>query len=358
VLERIAVVEPLSAVDAISPAMDHARNHLFRPFCFGKWARLAVITFLSGEMAGGGGGGGTGFRFPTPPTGSGQGKEFQFLQTSPADQFLTQYLPWILLGVAGVFALLLLFLYIHSVFRFILFDAVLNDRWRLREGWSRWAGRGVSYFLWQIGFGLLFTLVLALAVGIPILLAIQAGWFKQPGENIGALLLGGLLLVGLFLVLLVLGISISVLAKDFVVPVMALDDVGVLEGWSRAWPLMSAAKLSFAGYLGMKLVLTIAAGIVFGILSTIAALLIVVPLAILGFALAGADAFSGLTWNAVTIAAVVLLGLAAGGVLIYLMAFVCVPAAVFFQSYTLHFYAGRYPPLAAILTASQAPTSP
>ena len=135
------MAEPLSAVDAISPALDHTRRRLFAPFRFAKWARLAVVTFLSGEMVGGGGGGGTGFQFPAPPSGGGS-EEFYFLQSSPAEQRLFEYLPWILFGVAAVFALALLFMYINSVFRFILFDAVLNDRWRLREGWSRWASRG------------------------------------------------------------------------------------------------------------------------------------------------------------------------------------------------------------------------
>jgi hypothetical protein len=338
--------------------MDHTRNHLFRPFRFAKWARLALVTFLSGEMTGGGGGGGTGFRLPAPPPGGGQSDEFHFLQSSPADQWLTQFLPWVLLGVAALFALMLLFLYLHSVFRFILFDAVLNDRWRLREGWSRWAGRGVSYFLWQIGYGLLFTLVLALAVGIPILLAIQAGWFKQPGQHVGALLLGALLLVALFVALLVVGICISVLAQDFVVPVMALDHVGVLEGWSRAWPQMSAAKLSFAGYLGMKLVLRIAAGIVFGILGAIVALLLILPLVIVGVALGAGAWISGLTWTPITIAVVVALVLLALGVLIGAVSLVNVPSAVFFQSYTLHFFAGRYAPLGAALARAQAPAAP
>ncbi len=344
------MAKPLSAVDAVSPALDHTRRHLFSPFSFAKWSRLAVITLLSGELAGGGGGGGTGFQFPTPPPRGGGNEESFFLQSSGVEQRMLEFLPWILLGAAALFALMLLFLYIHSVFRFILLDAVLNDRWRLREGWSRWSSRASSYFLWLLGYSLLFMLVLALAVGLPVLFAIQAGWFKEPGQHVGALVVSAILLLGLLFVLMVLGISIAVLAKDFVVPIMALDDVGVLEGWRRAWPLISDSKLSFVGYLGMKLVLAIAAGIIFGILGTIAALVLIVPLAILGVALGVGGFFSGLTWTPVTIGAVVALGLVALGLLFYVLGFVNVPSAVFFQSYTLHFYTGRYLPLAAALS--------
>ncbi|MGH9789269.1 MAG: DUF7544 domain-containing protein [Candidatus Acidiferrales bacterium] len=350
--------EPLSAVDAVSPAIDHTRSHLFRPFHFAKWARLAVITFLSGEVVGGGGGGGTGFQFPAPPSGGGGSEELFFLQSSPVEQRLLEFLPWILLGAAALFALMLLWIFIHSVFRFILFDAVLNDRWRIREGWSRWTGRGSSFFLWQLGYDLAFLVALAVVVGLPVLLALQAGWFKDPGRNVGALVLGVLLLLLLVFATVVAGLVIAALAKDFVVPIMALDDVGVIEGWRRALPLMRGAKLSFAGYLGMKIVLTIAAGILFGILGAIAALVIVVPLVILGVSLAAAGFFSGLAWTPATIAAAVVLGLIALGLIIYVVSFVSVPSAVFFQSYTLHFFAGRYPRLAAVLASSSPPASP
>lgn len=350
--------DPLSAVDAVSPALDRTRSLLFAPFRFAKWARLAVITFLSGEMVGGGGGGGTGFQFPAPPPGGGGREELHFLQSSPAERWLTEFLPWVLLGVAAVFALALLFIYINSVFRLILFDAVLNHRWRLREGWSRWANRGASFFLWQLGYIVLFMAVLGVVIGLPILFALQAGWFKQADQHVGALVLGGLVLLLLAFVTVVAGLVIAVLARDFVVPIMALDDVGVVEGWRRALPLMSGARLSFAGYIGMKIVLAIAAGILFGILGTIAVLVIVVPLAILGAALAAAGFFSGLAWTPATIAAVIALALVAVGLLIYVVAFISVPSAVFFQSYTLHFYAGRYPPLATALDAAQSAGAP
>ena len=350
--------EPLSAVDAVSPALDHTRRLLFAPFRFAKWARLAVVTFLSGEMVGGGGGGGTGFQFPAPPPRGGGSEEFHFLQSSPAERWLTEFLPWILLGVVAVFALALLFIYINSVFRFILFDAVLNDRWRLREGWSRWANRGASFFLWQLAYMILFMAVLGAVIGLPILLALQAGWFKQAGQHVGALVLGGLVLLLLVFVTFVGGLVIAVLARDFVVPIMALDDVGAIEGWRRALPLLRGAKLSFAGYIGMKIVLAIAAGILFGILGTIVVLVIVVPLAILGAVLAAAGFFSGLAWTPATIAAAVVFGLAALALLLCVVAFISVPSAVFFQSYTLHFYAGRYPPLAAALETAQSAAAP
>ena len=59
---------PLSAVDAISPAFEHARQQLTRPFRASQWAKLGLVGLLAGEMGSGGGGCNPGsFQMPTPP---------------------------------------------------------------------------------------------------------------------------------------------------------------------------------------------------------------------------------------------------------------------------------------------------
>ena len=41
---------PISAVDAISPAFEHTKQQLFKPFRFGQWTRLAFVGLLAGEL--------------------------------------------------------------------------------------------------------------------------------------------------------------------------------------------------------------------------------------------------------------------------------------------------------------------
>ncbi len=53
--------------------------------------------------------------------------------------------------VAGL-VLLVLFLYVNSVMRFVLFDSVVAKECRIRESWSRRQGPGRRYFFWQILF--------------------------------------------------------------------------------------------------------------------------------------------------------------------------------------------------------------
>ena len=62
---------PISAVDAISPAFEHARQQLVRPFRASQWAKLGLVGLLAGEMSSGGGGCNPGsFQMPTPPNNS------------------------------------------------------------------------------------------------------------------------------------------------------------------------------------------------------------------------------------------------------------------------------------------------
>ena len=58
---------PLSAVDAISPAFEHARQQLTKPFRANQWAKLGLVGLLAGEMSSGGGGCNPGsFQMPHP----------------------------------------------------------------------------------------------------------------------------------------------------------------------------------------------------------------------------------------------------------------------------------------------------
>jgi len=65
--------------------------------------------------------------------------------------------------------------------------------------------------------------------------------------------------------------------KDFVIPLMAVDNVGVIEGWRRLLQMMKGQKAAYAGYLGMKIVMAIGASVVFGIASGMVAAIVMVP---------------------------------------------------------------------------------
>lgn len=338
---------PLSAVDCVQPALQHTRDQLFRPFRFGQWSRLALVGFLAAELHTG--------SCSVPNFG---GFNFPGSQTHPrSDEFLSSPFPHLdparlaqMAGLIGVILLLgcilfLIVLYLSSVFRFILLDSVIQKRCSIREGWSRWHRAGRRYFLWQLVLMTVEAIVLVLLLGVPLLIAGTLGWFHEMQQHLGRTILGAFLLVGLFLLFALCAAAVQHLAKDFLVPIMAFDDLDFADGWSRLMSMIRPEKGKFVVYLLLKIVLIIAAAILFGIVTLIPIIVLIVPAAIAVFA--GYKA--GLSWNVATISLAVIIGSALIAVLVYLVALISVPATVFFPAFSLHFFAPRYPKLDALL---------
>ena len=345
---------PVTAIQAITPAFERTKQQLFLPFRFSRWWRLALTALLAGEMGSGGNWGNLGDWNGTK--GSGKADEFFFLAAPPWGDWQL-YLPLIVAAVISVMLLTVIFIYISSVFRFILFDSVLRERVHIREGWRRWQGRGGRFFLWQLGFSAVTLTLLGMVVGLPLLYAFRAGMFKNPGEHVGALLLGGLLMLFVGGALLIAVALVGVFTKDFVVPLMALEELSAMDAWRRLLPMLQSEKGSYAGYIGMKIVLAIAAGILFGILGLIAMIVVLIPLVIGGIVLGAIAVALGLTWNPLTIVLGVLVGAAVLFCLFWLMAMVSVPSVVFFQWYTLHFFGSRYARLGSIVAPPAPPAA-
>lgn len=329
---------PLSAVDAMTPAFQHAKQQLFQPFRFGQWIRLAIVGFFAGELGSGGGG-----NFGTPPT-QGSGGAPGMPHINPA------LVAGIVVAVIAVLVILVpLFIYLNSMFRFVLFDSVVTRQCKIREYWSRRTGPGFRYFLWQIGFLVCVVVVMAVLIGIPLIVALSAGWFKQPSQHLLPLMLGGIIMFFVVVGLVLTTAVVNVLTKDFVVPQMALEDISAVEGWRRLWAMIQTEKGGYLAYIGMKVVLAIGAGIVLGIATLIVFLIILIPVGGVGVVAVIMAKGAGITWNALTITAVIVAACVVVAVLVFLVALISVPAIVFFPAYSIHFFAARYLPLHRLL---------
>jgi len=340
---------------------------LFRPFRFGLWARLAVVALVTGEAGGGGGGGGSIPNFNTNRGGdnhwgihwSDRWASAAHLLSEPGWEQIQPYLGWIALAMVLLLAVLLLWIYSDCVYRFILLDAVVTGRCRLREGWRRWREAGRRYFVWAVAFGFGAFVLVGVVAGVPVLLAYRAGWFEHPDQNLGVLIGGGILLALVVIALVAVLAIIDMLGRDFLVPVMAFEEVGAVDGWQRLLTMMGGEKLAYAGYVLMKIAFAMGAAIIFAIVNLIVFLILLIPLGLLGVIgfLIGRGA--GVTWDnpsvVLLLAAFALLALA--GVL-YVVGFVYTPGLVFFQSYTLEFFAPRYGPLGSRLFPSSPPPAP
>jgi hypothetical protein len=335
---------PISAVDTITLAFQHTKRQLVQPFRFWQWTRLALVGLLAGEMGSGGINLPSNFNLPQRP---GPSRHFLESPFGSIDPTLLVGLIVVLVVAALVFGVIMM--YVSSVMRFILFDSVLAKECHIRQGWNRRQGPGWRYFLWQFAYMLATFGGLVVLLGIPAGFAYAMGWFNEPSNHVLALALSGIVLFFLLVLFFVTAAVVHVLTKDFVVPQMALEGIGAIEGWRRLWPMLQTEKGGYAAYAGMKIVMAIGAGIVIAIASVILVVLFALPTAVfvIGAIFAGKNA--GLTWDVYTITVAVVVGCILFAVLMYLLALISVPAIVFFPAYSIYFFAPRYRALSLVL---------
>jgi len=339
---------PISAVDCVQPAIRHAREQLFTHFRWGQWSRLALVGILAAEIHSGGCNFGNFGQLTSRPKTRGdqllpQGLPPGFPHIDP--NHLSQFIGLIVAVIFIAIIVGFIFLYISSVFRFILFESVLRRHCSIGEGWQRWHRAGGRFFLWQLVFQISAGLFFLLLIGVPLAIAAAAGWIQNPQQALGRLIGGGILLVGVIIFFALVAVAVQILAKDFLVPIMALEGLDFADGWSRLLAIMRPEPGKYIVYLLLKFVLSIAAAIVFGIIAIFPALAVIIPAVVL--VLVGKA--TGVGWTVTTISLAVILGTILLLILIYLIALVSVPATVFFPAYSIYFFASRYPNLEAIL---------
>jgi hypothetical protein len=340
---------------------------LFRPFRLGLWARLAVVALVTGEAGGVGGGWSGSIPNLRQTSGSddhlinqwsGHGAGLASLFSELSWDPIRPYLGWIaLLGVAA-FLVFLLWIYSDCVYRFILLDTVVSGQCHLREGWRRWKAAGRRYFAWAFAFACGSFVLVGTVAGVPALLAYRAGWFDKPEENLGALIGCGILLVLVLIVIVALLAIIDMLGRDFLVPVMAFERVGPVDGWRKLLAMMGAEKLAYAVYVLMKAALAMGAGVVFAIVNLIVVLILLVPLGLLGLTGYFLAKAAGVGWDISAALLLAALGMLLVAGILYVIGFVYAPGLVFFQSYTLEFFAPRYGPLGSRMFAPAPPLTP
>ncbi len=347
---------PLSGVEAISPALEETQRQLLKPFRWSRWTRLALVSLLTGEMAGGGGS--LNFNFPFGGGKSGRGSGWEWLRWAIGDR-IWEFLPLIIAGALVLLALFVFFIYVSSVFRFVLFDSVLYDRSELRAGWRNYKQPGGSYFLWQIGFGLATLASFALIIIVPIISPWGRAAVENPKAHIPLIVVGVVLMVLAVMAAMIVSGLISVFARDFVVPFMALEGLGAMAAWRRVFAELKGQKGACALYVLMKMVLAIGTGIAFAFIDMAVLIVLLLPILLLGLVVVLSGQAAGLAWNPITISLAVIAGGAAAGGLLFVMAMISVPVAVFFQAYALYFLGSRYPRLGDLMRARSAgPPSP
>ena len=318
------------------------------PFRFATWLKLGFIGWLAGEMAGG-----ANLNFPT----SFPGRETLPPGGAPSPHFPTGALVAIIAVVlVFVFLLGLVFLYLASRFRFILFDSVIHGQADIGRGWRSYRDPANRYFGFSLVYAFLSLLIAGLLIGLPVWSAYKRGVFSS--GNVWSIVMLVVWILVTLLVFALISYVIGTAFRDFVAPLMALDNLRLREAWSSVWQLMRSEPGAFAAYMGMKILLGIAAGIGMAIATVVLLLILLVPAVVVVLMLAG---LAGVLHSKIAIAGIITVGVVLFLLFVAVMFVITLtlqaPIVVFFESYRQYFFAGRYPKLEALLWPAP-PTPP
>jgi hypothetical protein len=330
----------ISAVDAVSAAIQRTREFLFRPFSWGTYLKLGLVAIITE---------GIGSNFHSSTQGghsSGNGPHVY----SPFN-LRPEWIVAIVVGALVAIVLSIVIFYLITRLRFAFFHCLIHNTKEIRPGWWLFGAQATRFFWLNLAVGFCFLLVVVL-VAIPF----AAGFWRlflethQGGQlNVGLLLSLVLPLIPIILLLAVAGFVADLILRDCMLPHFALDDATAGEAWNEVWALIKAEKRQFFVYALLRVVLP-----------TIAMVGMFMVLIIPGLALAGAygafefglhSAFADAT-GAAAVAGIliqVFFGIVAFG--LALLAGICLggPVSTGVREYALIFYGGRYQVLGDIL---------
>jgi hypothetical protein len=330
------------ATRALVAAFHDTADLLLRPVDAVRWLKLSVLCLLLG--------GGTPSAAFNWSLGSLPGdigfREFigRARQTVTAHTWL---IALVALAGAGLFVGIL---YLRSVFRFALVDAIAQREVRLRSSLKETRRPGRSYFRWLLGIvaGVSLSLLAGGMLVYPYLRAAAAEGVRSP--SFWALLVGVLVvdvLIGLVVALVI------VLTDDLVVPIMYAENLVLPSAWAKLLPKLRAEPAAFAVYVLLRFAVSLA--------TSVATLFLLFPLLLglfSGAIISGALVvlalhFLGLfwSWNPLTVSVTVAGFAVLVSLVLAVLSVVAMPAQLLIQDFGICFTAGRFPSVQAVLQA-------
>lgn len=284
---------PVSAIDAIGPAIQRTRMMLFRPVDPGKWLILGFLTFL--QLLGGGERYGE-LKFPF---GSWRNHDFSWRPRRAFGWILDRGLfgassgaragnagpiisedgidwaervrngSWwfthhpvltgglIFVGVLFVLAIVVLFVWLSSRATFCYVDCVAKDRAEVVRPWTEHGRIADSYFFWRLIISIA-MMIAVVALAIPLVLSILS--MVSAGEDVDpwTILFGGGIMVSTIpaiIILMVLYALVRVFLNDFIAPIQYARRIDCTEAFRVLRQAIWSNPGAFVVYLVMKLLI-------------------------------------------------------------------------------------------------------
>jgi hypothetical protein len=350
-------MQPLSPVDAISPAFSRTRTILTppgsvpgqpTPFRFWFFLKITVIAALT-----------QGNIYAAVFALAFDAIFFSLMLTVGFRSVRLSHAPFAVAGgispfaiaailIAGLIALLvaIFFAWIWCRVRFTLFDLVLYRRGLVGPAWSPYASQAWRFLGLMMLIGLALLLILAVTIG-PLLIHLIALIRHLTPQQINAdpsIFFAHILpMYGIIFLFALLAGLVNAITQDFVLPPMALEDAPLEFAFGRFFQLLRTRFWYVALYMLLRFVLELG-------LSWIGMIAVFIVLAILGVGGAGVGfvlyrAFwhAGPGGIAIFVLYCIVAGLAILAVYLLLLMVIYGVVAVVKQCYAAYFYGSYYP---------------
>jgi hypothetical protein len=227
--------------EPMTRAWRRMKQALFAPFDAHKWFVIGFNAFLAGlaDWNRGSGGSRGGGRFDAGDVFGFPHRAWTWLMAHPGWFAGILFLAFLVFVVATV----ILWLSSRGVFMFL--DNVVRDAAEIAAPWKRFRREGDSLFLWRFAFGFIgFAFFLVFALGV---FSSGARIYEQTRFNPLPVLWIAASAAG-FLLLVTMLSYISLLAKDFVAPIMYKDGLSATKAWGVFLRLFGRHPAAFIVY--------------------------------------------------------------------------------------------------------------
>lgn len=344
---------------------------LFRPFSLKKWIMLGIIILLAGQMGGGGfninlGGDKADFNkiidalkqkvplateIPAPlgaPIIPGKTEEITIPQNiAPLLEVMPKAAPFFTdPKTVGLLALIIiplllfvgliiiLWMWLNANFSFVFIDSIVRNDASLRIPFHRNKPRGSSYFWWNVIYGSLVLLMFGIIMFSPIVHLVKA--VAKPPIDAVQILLIILPYIPILLISGILVFLITLLVRDFILPVMYKRKIGVLKAWGVFLGILrkniGEILLYFLVRIGLS-ILALIASIILAIVGIIALLLIGGLLGLFGWLI---YAITPGAAKPVIMVILILIGIPVFVILGFLFNLIFLPIPIFFRIFSIH----------------------
>jgi hypothetical protein len=330
---------PLNAIDAIAPAFTRTHETLFSPFQMGRSWKLAASQYLAALGA---------MFFPFPLL-------MVFVPKSAWEQ-MAAIAPWVVGGVVALSLLMLVGIYLCGRMELVDFEMLVTRAQFVAPMWRRYAQRVWPWLGWKIGIGTAATVVIGLALLVPVRHMIMAIAAVMPqGQKVDpaqaqAMIASFWGIYGLFYLMMFLLKIPSTVIADFVMPFFVLEDISFVAAVGRGWEVFVADPIQVLLYLVCKPVLFVVGFICQYVAVFVCAFVIEIVAGIVG-----AVAYfvfwrnGGAAIHVLLVAGAVVLGLCVFAAIFYLSFGTMGYLMALLNAYAIYFLGGRYPLLGSML---------